>query len=260
MPVCNGCQGSFSENGYSRHLAQSRNPACVTIYEEMQNYIPHTQPPALGDDGHGPNTFVGDYFGTTADDLEWPEGDGPDDGPENSNTGDDHAEQSNDLAELSDDHAEEEEEEAEAEGGVAEQERDWEPPIAEQPPVDEYAPMNEEELARAGDDHDNLNHAHRRHEVEMPLHAEGQHIVKFPLRSAGAKVSMQGDISSPRRHGFHSYHDQLHDSKSCVWAPFTSHIDYEVARWAKLRGQGSTAFSDLLDIEGVRNHIYCKKR
>ncbi|KAG1770541.1 hypothetical protein EDD22DRAFT_977201 [Suillus occidentalis] len=41
------------------------------------------------------------------------------------------------------------------------------------------------------------------------------------------------------------------DGGSCVWAPFTSHIDYEVARWAKLRGQGSTAFSDLLNIEGV---------
>ncbi|KAG1851901.1 hypothetical protein F4604DRAFT_1592242 [Suillus subluteus] len=40
-------------------------------------------------------------------------------------------------------------------------------------------------------------------------------------------------------------------SDICVWAPVSSHIDYEVARWAKLRGQGSTAFSGLLDIEGV---------
>ncbi|KAG0698923.1 hypothetical protein DFH29DRAFT_983698 [Suillus ampliporus] len=37
-------------------------------------------------------------------------------------------------------------------------------------------------------------------------------------------------------------------------APFTSHINYEVARWVKLHGQGSTAFSDLLDIEDA-----CKK-
>ncbi|KAG1740114.1 uncharacterized protein EDB91DRAFT_1237348 [Suillus paluster] len=48
-----------------------------------------------------------------------------------------------------------------------------------------------------------------------------------------------------------SYHDKLHGNN---WAPFTSCIDYEVAQWAKVRGQGSTAFSDLLDIEGV-----CKK-
>ncbi|KAJ3752644.1 hypothetical protein EV360DRAFT_54847 [Lentinula raphanica] len=35
------------------------------------------------------------------------------------------------------------------------------------------------------------------------------------------------------------------------WAPFISRMDWEVARWAKLRGSGSTAFSDLLAIEGV---------
>ncbi|KAJ3769430.1 hypothetical protein FB446DRAFT_812086 [Lentinula raphanica] len=36
-----------------------------------------------------------------------------------------------------------------------------------------------------------------------------------------------------------------------MWAPFTSKMDWELAHWAKLRGAGSTAFSDLLAIEGV---------
>ncbi|KAJ7845718.1 hypothetical protein B0H14DRAFT_2357953, partial [Mycena olivaceomarginata] len=35
------------------------------------------------------------------------------------------------------------------------------------------------------------------------------------------------------------------------WAPFKSRIDWAVARWAKLRGSTSTAFSDLLAIEGL---------
>jgi hypothetical protein len=35
------------------------------------------------------------------------------------------------------------------------------------------------------------------------------------------------------------------------WAPFHSKKDWEVARWAKLRGVGSTAFSDFLAIDGV---------
>ncbi|KAJ3859414.1 hypothetical protein EV359DRAFT_75619 [Lentinula novae-zelandiae] len=35
------------------------------------------------------------------------------------------------------------------------------------------------------------------------------------------------------------------------WAPFTSRMDWEVAHWAKMRGTGSTAFSDLLAIHGV---------
>lgn len=41
------------------------------------------------------------------------------------------------------------------------------------------------------------------------------------------------------------------------WAPFASKVDWEVARWAKLRGQGSTAFSELLSIEGVRHIFNC---
>ena len=35
------------------------------------------------------------------------------------------------------------------------------------------------------------------------------------------------------------------------WAPFNSKKDWEIARWAKLRGLGSTAFSDLLAIDSV---------
>ncbi|KXN84704.1 hypothetical protein AN958_12223 [Leucoagaricus sp. SymC.cos] len=35
------------------------------------------------------------------------------------------------------------------------------------------------------------------------------------------------------------------------WAPFTSRIDWEVAKWAKLRGPGSTAVSELLSIDGL---------
>lgn len=36
-----------------------------------------------------------------------------------------------------------------------------------------------------------------------------------------------------------------------VWAPFESEVDWKVAKWAKLRGSSSTAFSELLGIDGV---------
>ncbi|KAJ7157665.1 hypothetical protein C8R43DRAFT_1183066 [Mycena crocata] len=35
------------------------------------------------------------------------------------------------------------------------------------------------------------------------------------------------------------------------WAPFKSQIDWQIARWAKVRGSTSTAFTDLLSINGV---------
>ncbi|KAG2362202.1 hypothetical protein BDR07DRAFT_1451275 [Suillus spraguei] len=40
-----------------------------------------------------------------------------------------------------------------------------------------------------------------------------------------------------------------------VWAPFVSCIDYEVAKWAKLCGSGSTAFSELLAVEGLHDTL-----
>ncbi|KAJ7841520.1 hypothetical protein B0H14DRAFT_3694203 [Mycena olivaceomarginata] len=48
--------------------------------------------------------------------------------------------------------------------------------------------------------------------------------------------------------------DRFHETPiipNNVYAPFNSKLDWEVARWAKLRGAGSTAFTELLKIDGV---------
>ncbi|KAI0087258.1 hypothetical protein BDY19DRAFT_893576, partial [Irpex rosettiformis] len=39
------------------------------------------------------------------------------------------------------------------------------------------------------------------------------------------------------------------------YAPFVSQIDWKVARWAKLRGQGSTAMTELLSIPGLHSTL-----
>lgn len=39
------------------------------------------------------------------------------------------------------------------------------------------------------------------------------------------------------------------------WAPFSTRQEWEVARWAKLRGPSSTALSELLAIDGVSQTI-----
>ncbi|KAG2160171.1 uncharacterized protein EDB93DRAFT_1237363 [Suillus bovinus] len=46
-----------------------------------------------------------------------------------------------------------------------------------------------------------------------------------------------------------------HAANENLYHPFTSKMDWEVARWAKLRGVSLTAFSDLLAIEGVSEHL-----
>ncbi|KAG1745470.1 uncharacterized protein EDB91DRAFT_1236355 [Suillus paluster] len=219
MPICDGCSSTFTESGYSRHLAHTRNPACVSIYDDMYNYMPSHSQEIFED-------FDSDHLPGNSS-LQLPEDKDPED-----------------QLKWNVDEDEDDLEEVDNDGWVAEQEADWEPPIqgAEEPAGinDENIPMDKEDTVVDLD-----QHMHTRHyEAELPLH-QGPYITKFPIQSARAIID---DEFMQAKHGYQSYCDKLHGNN---WAPFTSHINYEVARWAKLRGQGSTAFSDLLDIEGV---------
>jgi hypothetical protein len=70
-------------------------------------------------------------------------------------------------------------------------------------------------------------------------------IVKYPSDRAGQEILGKRSSSAEEQ-----YSDAL-GKPTNVYAPFASEMDWEVARWAKLRGSGSTAFTDLLKIEGV---------
>jgi hypothetical protein len=62
--------------------------------------------------------------------------------------------------------------------------------------------------------------------------------------------SQCGAIKESQHTADQQYSSAINDASN-PWAPFSSEIDWKVARWAKLRGAGSTAFSDLLAINGV---------
>ncbi|KAF7348086.1 hypothetical protein MSAN_01761200 [Mycena sanguinolenta] len=75
-------------------------------------------------------------------------------------------------------------------------------------------------------------------------------IDRFPSPLAGAPVSRDQAATSEEQ-----YRNALGDTASNPYKPFLSKMDWEIARWAKLRGAGSTAFTDLLKIEGVREAL-----
>ena len=83
--------------------------------------------------------------------------------------------------------------------------------------------------------------------------AQTQHktyVESFPSRHAGEPIPHVQPTSSV----YDQYTTKLGaDSTSATnpWAPFTSQLDWEIARWAKLRGPGSNAFSELISIPGV---------
>ena len=75
-------------------------------------------------------------------------------------------------------------------------------------------------------------------------------IVNFP--GAGKPLGTQ-----PSPAGYQQYAGGLHAEENNLskWAPFSTHLEWEVAHWAKLRGPSSTALSELLQIDGVSQLI-----
>jgi len=74
-------------------------------------------------------------------------------------------------------------------------------------------------------------------------------VVKFASGEAGKVYSENGLDENTR------YHQSLKGGDDNPYRPFVSKRDWEVARWAKLRGSGSTAFSDLMKINGVCRNV-----
>lgn len=63
--------------------------------------------------------------------------------------------------------------------------------------------------------------------------------------------------TSTQLDGHGHYASQLLNSDTHPWAPFGSEREYMFSEWAKLRGPGSTAVSELLAIPGVINVLSC---
>ncbi|KZT19695.1 hypothetical protein NEOLEDRAFT_1077336 [Neolentinus lepideus HHB14362 ss-1] len=75
--------------------------------------------------------------------------------------------------------------------------------------------------------------------------------VAFPSSVAGKPIRA-ADASSLE---YAQYAFQLGSGSADPWAPFVSKLDWDVARWAKLHGPGSTALTELLQIEGLREAL-----
>jgi hypothetical protein len=71
-------------------------------------------------------------------------------------------------------------------------------------------------------------------------------VTRFPFGSPGAP------IPSPDQ-GPTVYQSSQAALGSSIWAPFCSRIDWEIARWAKMRGPTSSAVTELLAIPEVRH-------
>ncbi|KAF9455149.1 hypothetical protein BDZ94DRAFT_1316632 [Collybia nuda] len=86
--------------------------------------------------------------------------------------------------------------------------------------------------------------------TEAPLHHRPS-VVQYGPHVGKNIAGKVFPATTPPMPEYIRYRQQLKDEKN-PYAPFKNKMDWEIARWAKLRGPGSTAFSELLSINGVR--------
>jgi hypothetical protein len=74
-------------------------------------------------------------------------------------------------------------------------------------------------------------------------------IVKFTKGRAGATYATQqvegDDLNASYRHNV------ANGENPSPYSPFSSKLEWEIVHWAKMRGPSSTAFNELIQIEGV---------
>jgi hypothetical protein len=75
------------------------------------------------------------------------------------------------------------------------------------------------------------------------------YVVKFSKGRAGAVYTNNDHIN-----GNTAYISQISNPEN-PFSPFSSKIEWEIAHWAKTRGPSSTAFTELMSIEGVSDII-----
>jgi hypothetical protein len=284
MPYCPGCGNEFAYTGIEVHLAKSKNPSCHQVYDNLYKFAPGTSSPD-NRRSQSPPLFPGDFFGTAeqyhSDDSSWNDNDKmvvDDDGGGNGNGDGGGNGNGNGNGSGDGDGNEDGNEDRDGDGdgggdgdglgdgngngnggGYDDDDDDfdylendfgngWEPDIANQEPVNEPGEM-EDDLPLEDNSSQSMP---AKFVAGTQLCSEPVVVVKFPDANAGA--SYHTDDNS----GYHDYQTRVKNPES-PWAPFKSRMEWEIARWAKIRGPGSTAFDELIQIQGVScyNYLYC---
>ncbi|KAI0765843.1 hypothetical protein BD413DRAFT_494507 [Trametes elegans] len=130
--------------------------------------------------------------------------------------------------------------------------RDERPGLQPKSPVGPTVPPDHvEEPPLAGsqptEDAGSMEHgsSHPSSDPQIPLREPPAHIQQFGGLAGSPMTNPNVRISS-----YHSYGANIPGSAGNLYAPFKSRMDWDLAQWAKRRGSGSTAFTELLEIKG----------
>lgn len=244
---CSGCLKEFTKlTGYRSHLRQSQKPACQAVFRHLQKTrVVDSSSSSDENDFHlsddsdhkheAPVPFHGDLFGT-ADDY------------------------NNDLEMFGQEEDAVLHEEQRCEEQVEEQELE----DAQQAELDMEEAWEPQRPCEGTTRPDSLDTNESQANNEVGDNLEASTIEAYRLTSQHADVHpriIKYLSQNPSTPGTVLHHETpadiryarnvCKDAGNDVWAPFASEVDWKIAKWAKLCGTGSTAFTDLLSIEGV---------
>jgi hypothetical protein len=227
--------------GYQSHLSQTQDPLCRAVFDRLKKSYETYQlleQAANPSDELEENPDIDMELGLADENRHFEDG----------------FEEVADEEEPEDDY-----DESDSENMDTELEAGWEPPRNGAPQEDTGGLEEEPADIRSDLDASNLDEEKSDLDNDLPQRNFDRYVIgdgygvkpaarvlyndKYPSSLAGKALSREES------------HDYVYGTSlgggDNPWAPFRSKKDWEIARWAKLRGVGSTAFSEVLAIDGV---------
>jgi hypothetical protein len=241
--VCPGCNNTFTLRGYQSHLAQSNDPLCSAVFDQLKKAYEINQALALSSDeleAEAPNFQADASAGDDSDMFVQGPSANRSHSPSRNLDGDDSDSDSDDELEAD---------------NITELEKGWEP-LREGAPDQLDDADNEDRRDTDNSDPDadpgleeDLNNQHNR---DRYIIGDGYGVKPaVRIRYSDKYISSHAGEALSREESRDSGYGAALGGGDNPWSPFYSKKDWEIANWAKLRGVGSTAFSDLLAIDGV---------
>lgn len=257
---CAGCGKSYTISGYGSHLKQTTRPACIAVRNAEMGLedldapaSPSAATPPGSPSSHGDDDdldaaedhaipFEGDHYGAySAEEFDdFDEYDDDQQGP---------AEESEEERRQEDTESQDDDE---VDAANLEAEAGWEPPPPATIPRAPAEPTTSTESSQDANVNGGYGAPDRAAQSRAHEHLQTKtYSVRFPSNHAGAPIQRGRERSA-----YEQFQGRIDAVNANPYAPFASRIDWEVARWAKMRGPGSTAVSELLAIEEVSTLAY----
>jgi hypothetical protein len=240
MLVICGCGASFKRSGIRNHQRQSDNPRCKRIFVDPGDMLDNSENQPENE-GNQPTASENEPI--EADETEWKEDFNVDPTGDFFGNYDDYTPEEFGLD------PEEELEENPTHGSDSDSDEEEEGADSLEPSriprTSESTPIIDE-AESSGTPTSGASRMRGGAETELK---KKPYVVKFSKGKAGATYTNQDCVDQNT-----AYTSQIGNQEN-PFNPFRSKVEWEIALWAKTRGPSSTAFTELMSIEGVSEMV-----